>query len=297
MRMLTLLSATLCAAHLAAGEARAQAGRFPIRILLPPPVRPPVPPPVWQGGFVPVHVPAQPQSAHSQRGGDATALAVVLIGFGVVVLLAVGWWKLTHRGEQPAPSSPAGPPPAAPPLEDLILSAEEVADKARDTRTLLERAAQHDPLLSPSHLEVFITATFLQVQECWQKRDYGPVQNLLEEGLLAEHEALLQCMRRENVLNRLDGLRVRRLEFVHACCPEDADRQEVTALLTFEARSYYVDDRSGDYRGGSHKVIPFQEFWTFRRHGDGWRLHLIERNHSTQLDTPNYLVEQTAVRA
>jgi predicted lipid-binding transport protein (Tim44 family) len=223
-------------------------------------------------------------------------VAVAFIVFGVVVLIAVGWWKLAHRGEQQAPPRPASPTPAAPPLEDLILSAAEVADKARDTRALLERAAQHDPLLSPSHLEEFITATFLPVQECWQKRDYGPVQDLLEPDLLAEHEALLQALRRENVLNRLDGLHVRRLEFVHACSPEDADRQEVTALLTFEARSYYVDERSGYYRGGSHKVSPFQEFWTFRRHGDTWRLHLIERNESARLDTPNYAVEQTAVR-
>jgi predicted lipid-binding transport protein (Tim44 family) len=163
-------------------------------------------------------------------------------------------------------------------LEDLILSAEEVAEKAHSTRCALDELAQRDPVFDPSSLEAFITATFLQVQQCWEKRDYGPVRDLLAPALLAELEDLVQALRLERVLNRIEGLSVRRLEFVHVFCPEKTDRHEVTALITFEARAYFVHEETGAYVRGSREVLPYQEFWVFRRRGDAWRLRTIDRD-------------------
>ena len=262
MRILTLLSATCGVVFLTAGEVFGQAGRY---IPLPrlPSVRPSVP--TRGGGLHPVHVPVH----LSEDGGGGDVFWAILAIIAVVVLLVVGWklGQAIGRGRaraprEAAPAAPAGftfdvngygvteaggntsPAAAAgftfpvPPLEDLILSAEEVEEEDFKTRCLLDELAQRDPVLNPASLEAFITATFLQVQECWEQRDYGPVRDLLAPSLLAEHEELLQAMRRDGVINRVESLSLRRLEFVHAFCPQATDRHEVTALITFEARSY-----------------------------------------------------------
>jgi predicted lipid-binding transport protein (Tim44 family) len=232
----------------------------------------------------PVHIPVH----GSGQGEDGTVLFVILAIIAVVILLAVGW-KLGQalgggRSEAPrsaAPAAPTGFTFPAPPLEDLILSAEEVADEAFKTRSLLDELAQRDPVFNPSSLEAFIKATFVQIQQCWEKRDYGPVRDLLAPSLLAEHEELLQAMRRDGLINRIESLSVRRLEFVHVFCPEATDRHEVTALITFDAKTYFVDEATGAYVHGSRKALPYQEFWVFNRRGDAWRLRTIDRD---QLD-------------
>jgi hypothetical protein len=180
-----------------------------------------------------------------------------------------------HHRAQPRPAPSTFP---VPPLEDLILSAEEVEEKALSTLWLLDELAQRNPLFNPSSLEAFIKATFLQVQQCWEKRDYGPVRDLLAPSLLAEHEELLQAMRRDGLINRIESLSVRRLEFVHVFCPEETDRHEVTALITFDARTYFVGEATGAYVHGSRKILVYQEYWVFGRRGDTWRLRTIDRD-------------------
>ena len=105
---------------------------------------------------------------------------------------------------------------------------------------------------------------------------------------MAEHEKLLRAMIRNHQINRLEDLHLRRLEFVHLWCPEETDRHEVTALITFEEKVYFVSDRTGAFLRGSQKVIPYQEFWVFGRCGESWRLVKIERSHeSNRLEAAN----------
>jgi hypothetical protein len=62
----------------------------------------------------------------------------------------------------------------------------------------------------------------------------------------------------------------------------------VTALITFEARVYFVHDRTGAFLRGAERSTWYQEFWTFHRDGDGWRLHDIQQSwDDTPLTAPN----------
>src|SRR5262249_32779922 len=153
--------------------------------------------------------------------------------------------------------APAGTASPVPPLEDLILSAKEVEEKALKTRSLLEVLARRDPAFSPRDLEASVTATFLQTQRGWEQRDYGPVRDRLMPSLLEEHEALLRAMRRDRLVCRMENLSVSRLEFVYLYCPDNRDLQEVTALITFQTRAYYVHEASGEYVHGDLRVVPY----------------------------------------
>jgi predicted lipid-binding transport protein (Tim44 family) len=217
-------------------------------------------------------------------------------------LLVVGWKLGRALGGRGAGSRPHGnrAPQARPltsvPPEDLIFSPGEVADKARETTLLLEALAQHEPVFAPQALGEFILRTFTRVQECWAGRDYGSLREWLSPALWAKHEALLQAMRRHREINRIEDLRVRRLAFVRVTRPDDPDLHEVTALITFEARVYFVHEQTEAYVRGSQRTRLFQEFWTFRRRGDVWLLHAIEQgDESDRLELSNTVTGREAV--
>jgi predicted lipid-binding transport protein (Tim44 family) len=269
MRFVSLVSAALVVLSWTSVEAHGQAGRF-----IPAPRIP-----VGGGGHFLPHIPF----FHGNGSGGEDICWVIAAIIGIIILAVVGWkigQALGRRGQPATPNAGQPVPPIdVPPMEDLIIRPGEVEEKAGKTTRLLEALAQKAAAFKPSELRAFITATFTRVQKCWEARDYGPVRDLLGPSILAQHEELLRAMRRGGEINRIEELRVRRLEFVHVWCPADADCDEVTALITFEARVYSCDDRHGAFLRGSHKVIPYQEFWVFRRHGDLWRLVSIDRSY------------------
>jgi predicted lipid-binding transport protein (Tim44 family) len=281
MRPLLFLLAAPVAALLTASTALAQAGRFipvprniPIRNI---PIRP--------GGYhFPIHIP--------WFGRTNVDLFWVIVAVIAVIVLAVvvGMLMSRARSRRSAADQPLFAPAPPDPFEenDLILSPAQVADKARQTTCLLDVLARRDGLFNRSALHGCVTATFTQVQRSWQERDYAAVDDLLLPSLRARHEAMLQAMRRQQLVNRLDGLAIHRLEFVHVSCPEQVDRHEVTALITFGAHSFLANDTSGALVRGTQAPRQFQEFWVFRRQGEAWRLDAIERSHeSTRLAAPN----------
>jgi hypothetical protein len=253
----------------ACGIARAQAGRY-------------IPIPRLPGGgfhFVP-HIPF--------HGGDSDDSLVIVAVVAGIALVAVGWcvgrglgrcWRGVPADAQAASrGTPQFAAPTWPPTQDLILSADDVADKSARTTRLLEILAGRDRVFTPAVLREHIHDTFCRVQHCWQEQNYGPVKDRLMPEVLAKHEALLREMRRNREINRIDDLHVRRLEFVHVACPAELEAHELTALITFEARVYFVHDRSGAFLRGARRSTWYQEFWTFRRDGDAWRLREIKQS-------------------
>jgi predicted lipid-binding transport protein (Tim44 family) len=226
-----------------------------------------------------------------------------LLYVGILLGQALGRWSsAAHRtaGRDQSPKAARAPAPApgfasVPAMDTLILSVSEVVAKAVQTEGLLQQLASRDPLFEPTSLRDGLGRLFHLVQQCWQARDYGPLHDLLTPDILAKHEALLLSMRRHAEINRVEDVRITRFEFVHVFCPCDAGRQEVTALITFEARVYFVNEVTSAFLRGSRQVGLYQEFWTFRRHESAWRLRTIEQSHeSAHLRAENHVEETPA---
>jgi hypothetical protein len=101
---------------------------------------------------------------------------------------------------------------------------------------------------------------------------------------------MLADLRRQRLINQLANLSVERLELVHVHWPQAEQSREFAALITFRAQSTYVDDRTSALRAGSAKPARFQEFWIFRRLGEGWGLFDIEQTRqSDRLSRPNFV--------
>jgi predicted lipid-binding transport protein (Tim44 family) len=224
------------------------------------------------------------------------ALALIAAGFLVGSSLGRSWRgvpvfpKVTvtapGAASQAVPSMQnLGSAASVPPMEDLIISPGEVIDKNLWTSRLLMSLAKTQPVFDPEALRQWIRIYFYQVQNCWQQRDLTPVRESMTAQALTRFEDLISAMRRNRQINRVDDLRVRRLEFVHIAC---AEQQAVTALITFEGRAYFVHETTAAFIQGAQKNTWYQEFWTFQRHGDGWKLHQVqESTDDSHLNAPN----------
>jgi len=160
---------------------------------------------------------------------------------------------------------------------DFLFGRGAIERKARRTRKVLEFLARQEPSADPAALEALAREVFLKLQECWQAREYGPMQALLVPFLFKEHCRQLAGMRANHEINVLEGLMVENVDPVHVSWTDDPYRREVTVLVTARARDWYKDDRTGKFLRGDKEPATFQEFWTFQYRDSGWLLLEIEQ--------------------
>jgi predicted lipid-binding transport protein (Tim44 family) len=160
---------------------------------------------------------------------------------------------------------------------DFVYSRKQISRKAEKTEKLLTFISRQDQAFSPETLQALAQSTFLKLQECWQARDYTPVKALLMPALFAQQQGQVMGMVRNHEINRLEDLKVERLDLVHVRYTEKKDQREFTALITASARDTYVDDRTGEFLRGDSKPARFQEFWTFQFIDGQWHLREIEQ--------------------
>jgi predicted lipid-binding transport protein (Tim44 family) len=160
---------------------------------------------------------------------------------------------------------------------DFVYDRRQVARKAEKTEKLLAFISQQDQALSPEALRTLAQSTFLKLQECWQARDYTPAKALLMPALFAQQQGQVLGLVRNHEINRLEDLKVEKVDLVHVRYTEKRDQREFTALITASARDIYVDDRTGEFLRGDDKPARFQEFWTFQFIDGQWLLREIEQ--------------------
>ena len=160
---------------------------------------------------------------------------------------------------------------------DYLFGRGAIERKARRTRKVLEFLSRQEPSADPAALEARAREVFLKLQECWQAREYGPMEGLMVPFLFKEHCRQLAGMRANHEINVLEGLMVENVDPVHVSWTDDPYRREFTVLVTARARDWYKDDRSGTFLRGDKEPATFQEFWTFQYRDSGWLLLEIEQ--------------------
>jgi predicted lipid-binding transport protein (Tim44 family) len=160
---------------------------------------------------------------------------------------------------------------------DFVYDRNKISLKADKTEKLLAFLSQQDSTVSPEDLRKLSESAFRKLQECWQARDYSPMQSLMMPDLFGQHTAQLQGLVRNHEINRIESLKVEQVDLVNVRYTEKPDQREFTALITASARDYYVDDRTEKFLRGDEAPARFQEFWTFHRLGDQWLLREIEQ--------------------
>lgn len=219
-------------------------------------------------------------SSRSGSGGGSDNPWPVIIFVGIFLIIIVSIWKDQKRQRDEN--------------LDFVYPPGRVAAKAGKTRKLLEFLARQDMAMQPEKLEAMARATFLRLQECWQNREYAPMQPLLMQDLYLNHCGQLASLKRNHEINMISGVKVERVELVNVRYMHKPDQGEFTALITASAKDYYVDDRTLAFLRGDKEPAQFQEFWTFHRQGDGWLLREIEQSReSAALKQENFAEQFT----
>jgi predicted lipid-binding transport protein (Tim44 family) len=177
---------------------------------------------------------------------------------------------------------------------DFVYRQTAVEQKEAKTSKLLEFIAKVDSAFKEDALQQRATETFVKLQECWQAREYGPMQALLMPDLYTAHCAQLLGLRRDHEINMIDNLRVDRVDIVNVRYTHEENGREFTALITAHAKDYYVDDRDSHFLRGDKAPAQFQEFWTFQRQDGVWLLREIEQTReSDKLKEENFFEQFT----
>lgn len=220
---------------------------------------------------------------HSSGGGggnlDSTAAVWIGIIFGVIVLILVvnGFAKSNSKKEQNL---------------DYCYGPSAVAPKAKKTRRLLEFIARQDPTFNTDTLTQTAAATFVQLQACWQAREYAPMKDLLMPDLYAQHCKQIQGLIRNHEINVIESVTVERTDIVNVRYTFKPDDREFTAIITASARDYYINDRTREFIRGDDKPESFQEFWTFQLQGGRWMLREIEQTRESDVLKDENFFEQ-----
>jgi predicted lipid-binding transport protein (Tim44 family) len=160
---------------------------------------------------------------------------------------------------------------------DFCYTRAQISRKEGKTAKLLEFIAGTDPAFKPQILQAHAQEVFQKLQQCWEAREYAPMQPLLTEELYREHCAQIESLKRNHEINVIEGLQVEQVDLVNVRYTDKPDGREFTALITARARDYYVDDQSREFRRGDGVPARFQEFWTFELRGGRWLLREIEQ--------------------
>jgi predicted lipid-binding transport protein (Tim44 family) len=161
---------------------------------------------------------------------------------------------------------------------DFVYSRRQIDRKAKKTEKLLQFVAAQDATMDPAELKKMVEATFRKLQECWQARQYVPMQPLMMPALYTQHNLQIQGMIRDHEIDHIEDLKVERIDLVNVRYTEKVDQREFTALISASAKDYYTDDRTGKFIRGDRSPARFQEFWTFQRFQDRWVVRDIEQS-------------------
>ena len=210
--------------------------------------------------------------------GDPTILFIFIGAFVVIFLIAKAAQNKKAADED----------------LDYVYSRFDIERKAGKTRKLLEFLARVDQTMAPDKLEAQAKSTFLELQKCWQARQYDPMKPLLMPDLYAEHCSQLSGLIANHEIDMISNLNVEHVDIVNVRYPQKENDREFTALITATARDYYVDDRTQEFLRGDQEPARFQEFWTFHRQGGAWLLREIEQSReSDALKEENFFEQFT----
>jgi len=208
-------------------------------------------------------------SSSSGSGGDLSLVQFLFILFFVIIFIVVIINALSSVGSRTKKGKSEN--------LDFVYSRNLITPKAEKTEKLLTFLSQQDSSIAPEELRKLAEATFMKLQECWSKREYGPMGSLLMPNLFTQHVAQLQGLIRNHEINRIDNLEIEQIDLVNVRYTEKSSQREFTALITASARDYYLDDRTGQFLRGDQSPARFQEFWTFHLMNGRWLLREIEQ--------------------
>ncbi len=119
---------------------------------------------------------------------------------------------------------------------------------------------------------------FFRIQGAWANRDLDPVRDLLGLEVRKEFQMLIDTLKADGKINRLENIAVRRSEIQEAWV--ETGKAFVTVHFLANLLDYTVEESTGRVVGGSKEIpVKFEEYWTFVRPAGeaSWQLTAIQQ--------------------
>lgn len=177
-----------------------------------------------------------------------------------------------------------------PKIQGKIWPESEYQLKAEETESALHELSKTVSYYEPQSLRALVTKAFFTLQRTWALRDYREMSALVTTSLKNDHLLMLDAMRRNHEINRIENVEIKSLRFVHIDHVPEKHFECLTVMILAEAVDYYEDDRSGNWLRGNRNAADFQEFWKFRYTEGQWLLAAIEQaSEANGIREPNRL--------
>ncbi|MFA6584094.1 MAG: hypothetical protein WCS77_07350 [Elusimicrobiaceae bacterium] len=197
--------------------------------------------------------------ANSEYGDK---LVYVFIAFFVIVIVFLLFYRRQLSGNGNAGYAPRGS--AVESSRDQILRQ-------------LEVISATDPVFSAGNLSALAQKTFTALKTCRVTRDCDPVQSLLFPDLFMGHYDQVERMAKNHEINKIEDLAIESVDLIHFHYTGSAELSEFTALVTFSARDYYVDERTQSFFRGDREQVRYREYLSFQFVSGQCLLRAIER--------------------
>ena len=177
-----------------------------------------------------------------QAEGIWTSLVLVV----AVVIVVIGFVNRKKKGNAAQPAG--GAPVARATVDPVVLRAK-------------------DPNFSVQAFLEKVSNDYVQMQRCWQEKNWAPMRPLMTDALYSQFDRQLDELRRNGQTNYVERIAVL------GCRIVDYRQDETNDLLTVELRTrivdYTLEDATGKLVSGSRTAEKFMTYeWTLLRSKD-----------------------------
>lgn len=154
---------------------------------------------------------------------------------------------------------------------------DQIKSKAGKVHSLLLFLADHDKAWDEEKLKDYVRTFFITFNTALMAKDLSTLKpQMIDSGYLVQEKFVQSLISsRQRIEKR--NLAVRNVEIVLVKNYYDNKKDEFTAWVSGQAQTVTVNETNNSIVSGDSYVADFEEFWTFQRDGEVWKLRDIEK--------------------
>jgi predicted lipid-binding transport protein (Tim44 family) len=156
-----------------------------------------------------------------------------------------------------------------------------IKEKSGKVHRLLNFLADHDKMWDEDKLVSFTRSAFIALNVALETKNLDSVQASMKPDLYGKYSQMVEDLRSKGERIERRNLAVRDVEIVLVKNYYDNRKDSFTAWVSGQAQTAVTDEKSGKMVQGDDHVADFEEFWTFQRDGDQWKLSDVEKAYSS----------------
>jgi predicted lipid-binding transport protein (Tim44 family) len=160
--------------------------------------------------------------------------------------------------------------------------------KAGRVGRLLNFLGDQDKIWDADKMVSYCRSMFIAFNVALELKSLDQIKDNLSPEAITQYQAMVDDLKAKNRKIEKRNLAVRDVEIVLVKNFYDNKKDEFTAWVSGQAQTVISDEKTGKAVEGDNHVADFEEYWTFRRDGDRWKLVTIESGFKKYVEEENF---------